>query len=59
MNNGLYGVTLENKQIKKIKHYVHNPKDRNSLSNNFVLDIIQSKVPGKNIFMDCNQCGFE
>ncbi|MCW8813446.1 MAG: triple tyrosine motif-containing protein [Chlorobium sp.] len=48
MNNGLYGVTFENKKIKKIKHYVHNPKDRNSLSNNFVLDIIQSKVPGKN-----------
>ena len=48
MNNGLYGVTLENKQIKKIKHYVHNPTDRNSLSNNFITDIIQSKVTGKN-----------
>ena len=57
MNNGLYGVTLENKQIKKIKHYVHNPKDRNSLSNNFVLDIIQSKVPGKNILWIATNVG--
>ena len=57
MNDGLYGVTLENKKIKKVKHYIHNPKDRNSLSSNFVVDIIQSKVPGKNILWIATNVG--
>lgn len=43
-NNGLYGVTVEDRQITKVRHYVHNPTDRNSLSNNSITDIIQSKA---------------
>jgi two-component sensor histidine kinase/streptogramin lyase len=44
MNNGLYGVTIEDRQITKVKHYVHNPNDKTSVSNNCITDIIQSKV---------------
>jgi ligand-binding sensor domain-containing protein len=44
MNNGLYRLTIENKQITYVKHYKHNPTNRNSLSNNSIMDIIQSKI---------------
>jgi ligand-binding sensor domain-containing protein len=44
MNNGLYALTVEDRQIKKVKHYVHNPNNENSLSNNCITDIIQSNV---------------
>ena len=43
-NNGFYGLKIENKKIKEVKHYVHNSQKRNSLSSNSILDIIQSTV---------------
>jgi ligand-binding sensor domain-containing protein/signal transduction histidine kinase len=42
-NDGFYRLKIENKKIKQVKHYTHNPQNRNSLSSNFILDIIQTK----------------
>ncbi len=48
MNNGLYGVTIADAQMKTVKHYVHDPRNSNTLSQNFAVDIIQSKVVDTN-----------
>ncbi len=44
MNNGVYGLTVADREIKSVKHYVHDPRNKNSLSYNHTTDIIQSRV---------------
>lgn len=44
INHGLYGVTFKNKQIIYTKHYQYDHTNRNSISNNKILDIIQPQV---------------
>jgi len=42
--NGLYGFEFENWKIVNREHYIHKPRDRQSISNNTVFDIIQPQV---------------
>jgi len=42
--NGLYGFEFENGQIVSREHYIHNPREKQSISNNTVFDIIQPQV---------------
>lgn len=41
-NNGLYCVSIENKEITTVKHFKYNPNNKNSLSSNNILDVTQS-----------------
>lgn len=44
LNSGLYVINLENNQIISTNHFQHDKNNIQSLSNNTVLDIIQSQV---------------
>ncbi|MBP1656683.1 MAG: ATP-binding region ATPase domain protein [Bacteroidetes bacterium] len=48
MNNGLYGVKASDGRLLNVRHYAHDPENRNSLSQNFAVDIIQSRVRNRN-----------
>lgn len=42
--NGLFGVTIKNYQIETVEHYIHDPQDKHSISDNLVGDIIQTQI---------------
>lgn len=47
-NNGLYGVKVSDGRLVTVRHYAHDPEDRNSLSQNYAVDIIRSTVSDTN-----------
>ena len=46
--NGMYSVSIKDYQIESVEHYIHNPYDQQSLSNNLIGDIIQPQVGDTN-----------
>jgi ligand-binding sensor domain-containing protein len=41
---GCYALRIKNRQIESVKHYIHDPNNRNSLSSNHVEDIIRPRI---------------
>lgn len=43
-NNGLYAVKIKDHKLINLEHFVHDPSDSNSISNNFIACIIRPQV---------------
>jgi signal transduction histidine kinase/streptogramin lyase len=44
MNYGCFALRIRDHQIESVKHYIHDPNNRNSLSSNHVEDIIRPRI---------------
>jgi ligand-binding sensor domain-containing protein len=44
MNYGCFALRIRDHQIESVKHYIHDPNNRNSLSSNLVEDIIRPRI---------------
>jgi signal transduction histidine kinase/ligand-binding sensor domain-containing protein len=44
INDGLYALKIKDYQIESVKHYIHNPNNRNSLSYNQISDVIRPRI---------------
>jgi len=44
LNYGCFALRIKDNQIESVKHYIHDPNNRNSLSYNNVTDIIRPRI---------------
>jgi ligand-binding sensor domain-containing protein len=44
INYGCFALRIRDNQIESVKHYIHDPNNRNSLSSNHVEDIIRPRI---------------
>jgi signal transduction histidine kinase/ligand-binding sensor domain-containing protein len=44
VNHGLYALKIKDYEIEYVKHYIHHPNNRNSLSYNLISDVIRPRI---------------